>query len=165
MRKFLLPFLLALLTVVSVFTWRVSRQPSVDLAPPAPRQATEATEATEANAANAANKPLYYTDTNQIITPDTGSVLGVTQTTSPDAATTVTAPSNYIVNLHTDNTYFRVQDHGHDVLRVDYDKNITTMPGSTLHILGTIKDSTGSTGAGNQVLTAIGGVTHPSGSR
>ncbi|MFH1354512.1 MAG: MerR family DNA-binding transcriptional regulator, partial [bacterium] len=66
-------------------------------------------------------------------------------------------PAKYLyVDLREDGTYFKVQDHGHDTLTVDYDKNIIAHQGSTLHLLGDLKDSTGSVGEGEQVFAVMG---------
>ena len=97
-------------------------------------------------------------DSNTIAVADTreGKVLGVSTVTTPDFKTTVTLPSSFIVDLSTDNTYFRVKDHTHDVFRVDFDKNVSVMPGATLHLLGRLRDKTGSYGEEGEVLTSQG---------
>ncbi|MEX0650269.1 MAG: hypothetical protein WD200_04660 [Candidatus Andersenbacteria bacterium] len=64
---------------------------------------------------------------------------------------------NLFIDLREDGTYFKVQDHGHDVFRVDYDKNVVVHQGAVFHLLGRFKDANGSIGEVNQVLTAQDG--------
>ncbi|MCH7924004.1 MAG: hypothetical protein IIC51_00575 [Planctomycetes bacterium] len=67
----------------------------------------------------------------------------------------ITTKSKYLyIDLKEDGTYFKVQDNGLDVFRVDYDKNVIVHQGATLHLLGALKDNTGSWGDAGQVLTA-----------
>jgi hypothetical protein len=99
---------------------------------------------------------VIYAGSNSVAQTNPGSVLGVSTSSFPNLHTELTYPSSFVINLNTDGTYFKVQDHGVDVLRVDYDKNVTLMPGSTLHLLGKLKDAQGSLGQLGQVLTAQG---------
>jgi excisionase family DNA binding protein len=104
--------------------------------------------------------PLYA-DAKITAAPGNGQVLGVSTYFDQNQQFTLTAPSNFTVNLDEDKTYFRVQDHGADVFRVDYDKNVTLMPGSTLHILGTLRDAQGKRGEVGQIFTSQGSTGSP----
>jgi hypothetical protein len=104
---------------------------------------------------------VIYADNTITAAPNSDSVLGVSTYAGLNQHYTLTYPSSFVINLKTDGTYFRVQDHGVDVLRVDYDKNVTLLPGSTLHLLGKLKDASGSLGELGQLLTAQGSTGSP----
>ena len=107
------------------------------------------------------NNRIVFASSTRAARLDHGTVLGVTTRTSPDYKTTLTLPSRFTVDLSTDGTAFKVQDHTHDIMRIDADKNIILTRGSTLHILGSLRDLNGSYGTKGQVLTAQGGTQPP----
>lgn len=154
-----LALILGLLVITSLRVSHLHEQPTAYIQPPTPDTSVAFRDLPEGESSILARNNNENKDSTEEREGFDGIVAGVVTKASDlnnTVRTVITSPSSYIFDLYSDGTYFKIQDHTHDILRVDYDKNVTLMPGSTVHLLGKLKDANNSTGDTGEILTAQG---------